>query len=190
MNYIITIFVPYFREGDPLKFGKYYIEALSKDSQDELLESFDKTILILYLLPHIFPLSKEEAIIAVSNLIEKICFSVSEKHEDSFKTKKLFALSIALEALVYLKPGQCITRLLPPKVILPILLEFSSPKCIFILRALDFYVTVDELNLIVANYSDTIKNRLIPLLSSPYEKVRFFSFPLMGVKLVFWTTLT
>nr|XP_024214099.1 small subunit processome component 20 homolog [Halyomorpha halys] len=159
------------RKGNPALFGTFYLSLLKDRTIQEHLEHFDDCIMILLVLPHLLPLQKAEAVAVIVSLMETACVELdSNKKENSRKV--LYLMCAALEAIMCLKPETCITKLVPPEKILPSLIKHGeSSENIFALRALDFYISLDELNLVLP-FADELKKSLYPLLRSPYQMVR------------------
>lgn len=181
-NYLLLIF----RNGDPTLFGTFYLSLLKKRTIQEHLEHFDECIRILLALPHLLPLSKAEAVTTILSLLESARLELDSNSEESSQ-KALYLTCASLEAIMYLKPETCITKLAPPEKILPSLIKHvGASDNLFALRALDFYISLDELNL-VQPFADDLKESLYHLLRSPYQKVRIsFVILIFGVSFYNW----
>ncbi|CAH1392234.1 unnamed protein product [Nezara viridula] len=159
------------RNGDPTSFGTFYLSILKERTIEQHLEQFDDCIMILLVLPHLLPLSKTEAVAVLLSLLDSVQVQLESNNEES-SHKALYLMCAVLEAIMYLKPETCITKLVPPEKILHSLIKHADRSDnLFILRALDFYISLDELNL-VQPFAEELKKSLYHLLRSPYQKVR------------------
>ncbi|XP_014242650.1 small subunit processome component 20 homolog [Cimex lectularius] len=156
-----------------LKLCDEYLNYISSKTLPDLVNDIDTTVSVLKVLPHILPIKKVEAITFISIVVMSCC-EVLRDEINSESDKLISIVSVGLETLIHLKPSENILKICPPEIILDVLLPFASKQNLEILRILDFYICMDEVNLISLFYNK-IKSSLIENLLSPYQKVREYT---------------